>query len=103
MSGLDAVPGTGSSVGPVEATGLDVGLDAAGDLVADAPALGDAGAEVVGGDADRGGRDGMDRTVRGAEGGECGHGDAGAVDHDEGGQLGDLGGSPPKGELGEAV
>ena len=91
----------------VEAVGLDVGLDPAGDLVADAPALGHGGG---GGRARRCRSAGWSRDwigrAPGPRSGELGQGrrvDPGAVDHDDRGQLGDPLGLAPVGEIGQAV
>ena len=61
------------------------------------------GAEVVGGDADGGDRDVVERAGGGAEVGQRRGGDPGAVDHDQRGQGGDPVGLAPKGEIDEAV
>ena len=75
---LRAVPILGSSMSnhhhlcPDTTYGIDVGLDAAGDHVADAPAFGQAAAEVAGGDADRRDRDRDQGCVPWAEVGQPG-------------------------------
>ncbi len=90
----------------VKPLGFDVGLDPAGDLVADAPAFNSTLPQFVRGDPDQ--RDG-DRDQRfgfgteiGGIGLEC-RVDAGPVDHDHGSQPRDPGGLAPVGEVGEAI
>ena len=82
----------------IEPVGLDVRLDPARDLVADAPALGQAAAEVVRGDADRRDRHDLHRAGARPEVGQAVRPrvDAGAVGHDDRRQPGDPVGLPAR-------
>ena len=90
----------------IKPLGLNVGFDAARNLIADASTFEQPLAKIARGDADRRDRHAEDRSRGGTEirgFGQVRRVETGSVDHDERGDLGDPHGRSPSGEFGQTV